>query len=338
MNTLRRGTPAALLLVGLLISLPGSGVAASTTYTDETEFLLALTALNRSPTREGFEADSTWGSVRSPARAASVMSSGITWRSNAAENGITTSSGAARSDAWGVFSLPHGTFSQFTGCDVPGACSDGFVLAASAPLVAAGGWITGTAGGKIELVVDDDRANPLGFDEVCDPQGSNCVNPGVLTGEGHVFFGLIDPEGFHTLEFHEREGIYSDEKWIFGDDFSFATDTSLCVPGAPPDRDCDSIPDAADTCPYYPSASQTDSNGNGRGDACECGDQDRSGSVDVSDIVAVSIALFTPTLPRDLCDSNGDTLCNVADIVGVNNEIFSIGNTSTCSRQPVPGP
>jgi hypothetical protein len=39
-----------------------------------------------------------------------------------------------------------------------------------------------------------------------------------------------------------------------------------------------------------------------------------------------------------LCDRNNDGLCNVLDIIAANVEIFSPGNTSTCARQPVPGP
>ena len=37
-------------------------------------------------------------------------------------------------------------------------------------------------------------------------------------------------------------------------------------------------------------------------------------------------------------DANGDSLCNVGDIVAANLEIFSSGNTSICAAQPIPGP
>jgi hypothetical protein len=107
----------------------------------------------------------------------------------------------------------------------------------------------------------------------------------------------------------------------------------------PDDADCDGRRNAQDLCPFYfeqdPAA---DANGNGRGDECECGDANGDGRVDVSDLVAINRAIFTPALATPLCDANGDGLCNVNDIVAANREIFSAGSTSTCGRQPVPGP
>jgi hypothetical protein len=102
-----------------------------------------------------------------------------------------------------------------------------------------------------------------------------------------------------------------------------------------PDVDGDGIPDAEDRCPRYASPQQTDTDGDGRGDVCECGDQNGD---TVSDLVAINRAIFNPGQVTPLCDANGDSNCNVADIVGANVEIFSPTNSSTCSRQPVPGP
>jgi thrombospondin type 3 repeat protein len=104
------------------------------------------------------------------------------------------------------------------------------------------------------------------------------------------------------------------------------------------DRDGDGIPDGTDNCPYLANPDQRDTDLNGRGDACECGDQNGDGRVDVRDIVAINLAIFNPPLVTPLCDANGDGLCNVSDIVAVNIEIFSPGATSTCAAQPVPGP
>ena len=79
-------------------------------------------------------------------------------------------------------------------------------------------------------------------------------------------------------------------------------------------------------------------NGDGRGDACECTDQNGDGRNNVSDLVAINVALFNPAQITPLCDANRDGLCNVNDIIEVNTEIFSPTNTSICARQPVPGP
>jgi len=111
----------------------------------------------------------------------------------------------------------------------------------------------------------------------------------------------------------------------------------ICQVGAP-DADGDGYCDLVDTCPSWATADLTDSDGNGRGDACECGDQNGDGTVDVRDLIAINLAIFNPTTVTPLCDANGDGLCNVGDIVAANAEIFSPGNTSTCARQPAPGP
>jgi len=114
-----------------------------------------------------------------------------------------------------------------------------------------------------------------------------------------------------------------------------AIQAAIPLPG---DRDGDGIPDATDKCPYYPSANQTDTDGDGRGDVCECTDQDGDGRNTVADLVAINTAIFNPALVTPLCDGNNDGRCDVGDIIAANIEIFSPTNTSTCSRQPVPGP
>jgi hypothetical protein len=104
------------------------------------------------------------------------------------------------------------------------------------------------------------------------------------------------------------------------------------------DTDGDGIPDASDRCPRFASPNQTDTDGDGRGDVCECTDQNGDGRNTVADLVAINLAIFNPALVTALCDGNNDGQCNVADIVAANIEIFSPTNTSVCARQPVPGP
>jgi hypothetical protein len=58
----------------------------------------------------------------------------------------------------------------------------------------------------------------------------------------------------------------------------------------------------------------------------------------VADLVGINLAIFNPGLATPLCDGNNDGACNVADIVAANGEIFSPTSTSTCARQPAPGP
>jgi hypothetical protein len=111
-----------------------------------------------------------------------------------------------------------------------------------------------------------------------------------------------------------------------------AADIDAATPGY--DVDDDGTLDGDDLCPRFAGASQTDTDGNGIGDDCECGDQSGDGTVDVNDILAVNAAIFNPSLVTPLCDTNDDALCDVSDILGVNAKIF--GAPAYCSRYPAP--
>lgn len=102
------------------------------------------------------------------------------------------------------------------------------------------------------------------------------------------------------------------------------------------DLDCDGIPNAQDKCPYFNTQDQTDTDGNGIGNACECSDQTGDGRVNVADIVGINTAIFNPAQISPLCDGNHDRKCNVGDIVAANLKIF--GRASFCRRYPAPAP
>jgi hypothetical protein len=104
------------------------------------------------------------------------------------------------------------------------------------------------------------------------------------------------------------------------------------------DMDGDGFADEEDNCPVFAQEDQADADEDGRGDACECTDQNGDGFNTVSDLVAINTAIFNPLLATPLCDGNNDDECNVNDIIAANVEIFSAGSTSTCGRQPLPGP
>jgi hypothetical protein len=105
-----------------------------------------------------------------------------------------------------------------------------------------------------------------------------------------------------------------------------------------PDGDADGIGDFSDRCPRYANTDQTDTDSDGRGNVCECTDQNGDGRNTVADLVAINQAIFNPALFTPLCDGNNDGLCTVADIVAASAEIFSPTSTSICARQPVAGP
>jgi VCBS repeat-containing protein len=126
---------------------------------------------------------------------------------------------------WGFYSLPHGNpdaSGSVAECDVdapPPTClkHDGF-MGTRAPgadtIYGVGGWVSGTAGGDIILILNGDEANPVDFGDL-----------GVIT-VFHKFFGVIDTGGFTQFEYRETEGKIGDQKFIAADDFTFGTGLS----------------------------------------------------------------------------------------------------------------
>lgn len=102
----------------------------------------------------------------------------------------------------------------------------------------------------------------------------------------------------------------------------------------PNDNDCDAVSNAGDNCPVLRTSNISDADGNGIGNECECGDQNRDGRVNVSDLVAINRAIFIPSQVTPLCDTNNDDLCDVRDIIGANLKI--LGQPAYCSRYPPP--
>ena len=69
---------------------------------------------------------------------------------------------------------------------------------------------------------------------------------------------------------------------------------ALAKPGG--DLDADGVEDALDTCPSHPNPAQSDADGNGVGDACQCGDLDADLRVGALDVAALRTYLAQPTL------------------------------------------
>lgn len=171
---------------------------------------------------EGFEAGA-WDIARFPDAVSRLTHLGVTWTSNyPSSNEISTALGAARSGDWNVFDPDHGLAGGNPAtCDVdnpPAGClfGDGFggtVSPAAGRLQAVGGYISGTTGANIAVVLD----------------GVRQVGVGRLLGPAHQFFGVIDAgAGFATFSFRELDGKVGQERYIFGDDFILALD------GTPP--------------------------------------------------------------------------------------------------------
>jgi hypothetical protein len=103
--------------------------------------------------------------------------------------------------------------------------------------------------------------------------------------------------------------------------------TLQVVDASPADRDGDGIPDNIDNCPYTYNPDQKDSGGvgtatpDGIGDACQCGDVNNDGIVNIADktVLARSLAGLPPyssvgAMPGfNKCDVNSDGNCDLAD-------------------------
>jgi len=204
-------------MAAMVLANAGVAQGAVTTFLDEASYLAAVGAGGYVASSEGFEDGATWETSRSPGSVTDVTSLGILWDSNFAANDLSTSGGAARTGGWGAFSSPHGDPTRLTDtatCDVdapPPGClmHDGLMgtSVGAGTLFGVGVWISGTAGGQIIMLLDN---NQVGFGGV------------LLAGGGHQFFGVVDPAGFSTFEIRETEGKTGNEKFIFADDFRIA--------------------------------------------------------------------------------------------------------------------
>lgn len=89
------------------------------------------------------------------------------------------------------------------------------------------------------------------------------------------------------------------------------------------DTDGDQVPDVVDNCRFVANAGQADQDGDGRGDACECGDATGDGLVDSRDARAIQRCAIGAVPCAGLCDATGDGTCNAADARRV--QRFAVG-------------
>ena len=124
--------------------------------------------------------------------------------------------------------------------------------------------------------------------------------------------GCTDPEG---VAFDDDTGMvwvaFENDRAIIGFEMSL-------VPKAV-DTDEDGIPDESDNCPNVANGNpQEDTDANGIGDACQCGDVTGDGFTNVSDALAIArgqIGAENPNFGK--CDVNEDTFCNVSDALKI---------------------
>jgi len=127
----------------------------------------------------------------------------------------------------------------------------------------------GTGGGFFEIYVmnaDGTGQTRVTFDGQNDsepawsPDGTKIAFD-TLSGtnnEGKRDIAVIGVDGNDRVRLTDNDGVRDgDPYWAFGG------------PLTPPDSDSDNVPDATDNCPTAPNSDQADTDGDGRGDACD---------------------------------------------------------------------
>ncbi len=132
------------------------------------------------------------------------------------------------------------------------------------------------------------RLDPDGTSTPADPTDDGDPNPNVCANTLYQYRGF--PEEFCTLSV-----LYD----VNGDPGPDCSTLNYRVHFRP-DEDCNGVDDTAeganppgDLCPLFTETNLLgDADGNGRGDSCECGDANRDGFVNVTDILTVNDLIF----------------------------------------------
>ncbi|MCP4293263.1 MAG: hypothetical protein GY780_15675 [bacterium] len=184
---------------------------------------------------ESFEDEAAFEDAHYPNTVPVVTNMGIGWSANHPDipegNGVRVAeSGSARTGQWIIFDPLHG-YAEGTPslCDVdnpPDLCRhhDGFTGEVSPglpPLVGVGGYLEGTYGASVDIIIDDTDIYSGGW------------------VYQYQFLGVIDrrTSGFRKFSFEEQNGKIGQEFFVFGDDFTFLTvDEPVSAAPAQPTR------------------------------------------------------------------------------------------------------
>lgn len=119
----------------------------------------------------------------------------------------------------------------------------------------------------------------------------------------------------------------------------FAFSAGSCPLGT--DADADAVCDAMDSCVRWPNPISSDTNGDGIGDICQCGDSSGDGDVDIVDaaITARELAALGPGLTStspNLCDLDLSGSCDAPDLTLLRQALAepnpTLATSSTCAN------
>lgn len=216
-----------ILIGGVLLVLADITIAAPVLYTSEASYLADLASLGYATISEGFEDDAVWSASRSPSLVGSTTSQGLIWESNFTTSTTGTLGGSVIDGTYGFFSNPHGNdtdgplFCEPDENDFDDSCwqYDGWIItsAESETLYGIGGWIDSTgSGAKVTFLLDGVNVNP-------DRDGEFIFD--------WTFVGVIDTDGFTSVEILELRGADYDQALIWGDAFNVGV-SAVPVPAA----------------------------------------------------------------------------------------------------------
>ncbi len=299
-----------------------SANAVPVVYTNEALFLADLAALGYSVIHESFEDETVWtdsrNTIANPGSTPSVISQGIVWTSNYAGNNIATGDvgGTAPDGLFAIYSIPHGmTMDSGLYCDdaqdpIPVECyqNDGLKVTSETgdTLYAFGGRIDTANAGKVTFLLDGKDINGNYTDNI-----DNWQREGIFA-DSWSFVGVIDTDGFFSVELLELRGKDSQQVRLFADNFTIGFESIN-------DSDADKIPDALDNCTLVANPAQRDTDADNYGNYCDP-DFDNDGVVNASDLGYLKSKFFTNDA---LADLNGDGSVNAADMAILKSYFFN---------------